>query len=79
MPAIIPIIAICTCSSWYDKGNNSSNIMNIIIPATNARVNDRTTGLRKGNSIKKAAIAPNGSATPDKKENQNAFVLLFVA
>lgn len=79
MPAIIPIIAICTCSSWYDKGNNSSNVIKIIIPPTNASVNDKTTGFRKGNNIKKATIAPIGSATPEKNEYQNAFERLFVA
>ena len=53
--------------------------MKIIIPPTNANVNDNTVGVRKGKSMINAIIAPIGSAIPEKNEYQNAFVWLFVA
>lgn len=68
-----PYIDRCPSSYFFAAGNNSSSEIKTMMPATAAKINPNITSFRNGINIRKATMAPTGSAKPDKKESLNAF------
>lgn len=68
-------LAIARCASpWLKEiGSSSSKLMNTIMPATNAKAVLSTKGVMNGNRTKNPMIAPIGSASPERRDQRNAF------
>ena len=73
------VIARCASPWLSERGNNSSKLINTIIPATKANVRLSTNGVIKGNNTKKPISAPIGSEIPERRDQMNAFFLFLVA
>lgn len=67
IPPTRPYMDKCVSSYLCAAGNNSSNEIKTIMPATPANTMPNITSVKKGIRSKNATSAPTGSANPDKK------------